>query len=120
MYYIDGKGHKLVCNSMPLGGDEIWGKHHSVVLELQKISQGKAERNFPFTNTTRVVFIPNFTAIPMLLQVPATFANFCWCFHVHNYISEGLIPHINGVGPSFLENTAVSHIITFLRMLHTW
>ena len=41
------------------------------------------------------------------------------CYSVWNYISEGSVSHINGVRPSFLENTAVSRIITFLRMLHT-
>ena len=33
---------------------------------------------------------------------------------------EGEVEHINGVRPSFLENTAVSCFVTFLRMLHTW
>ena len=33
---------------------------------------------------------------------------------------EGEVEHINGVRPSFLENTAVSRFVTFLRMLHTW
>ena len=37
-----------------------------------------------------------------------------------NYISEGSVSHINGVRPSFLEYTAVSRFVTFLRMLHTW
>ena len=36
------------------------------------------------------------------------------------YISEGSVSHINGVRPSFLEYTAVSRFVTFLRMLHTW
>ena len=33
---------------------------------------------------------------------------------------EGEVEHINGVRPSFLEYTAVSRFVTFLRMLHTW
>ena len=37
-----------------------------------------------------------------------------------NYISEGSVSHINGVRPSFLENTAVSSYIIILRMLPTW
>ena len=33
---------------------------------------------------------------------------------------EGEVEHINGVRPSFLENTAVSRYIIILRMLPTW
>ena len=37
-----------------------------------------------------------------------------------DYISEGSVSHINGVRPSFLENTAVSRYVIILRMLPTW
>ena len=35
-----------------------------------------------------------------------------------DYISEGSVSHINGVRPSFLENTAVSCSVIFAHATH--
>ena len=46
-----------VSTSNSMGSSEIWDKYHECCIEIS------------IFNATRVVFIPNFTAIPMLFPV---------------------------------------------------
>ena len=46
------------------------------------------------------------------------FTNISTCELISNYISEGSVSHINGVRPSFLENTAVSRSVIFAHATH--
>ena len=55
-----------------------------------------------------------------LAKIPLYIYHSAMLYSNYYYISEGSVSHINGVRPSFLEYTAVSRFVTFLRMLHTW
>ena len=66
----------------------------SVEFEMEQISRGKAECNYPFPIQQEWYLSQIFTAIPMLFHVNALLTDFCWCFHVRD-VQIALLKHMS-------------------------
>ena len=88
----------FISTSNSMGSSEIWDKYHeccigngdkfheaknttSVVLEMGINFMRRSRVKFTISNTTLVVFIPNFTAIPMLFPVDTILAAYTHAVH---------------------------------------
>ena len=71
----------FVCTSNSMGSSEIWDKYHECCIgNGDKFHEAKPSEISIF-NATRVVFIPNFIAIPMLFPVNTILAAYTHAVH---------------------------------------
>ena len=64
-----------------MGSSEIWDKYHECCIGNGDKSHEAKPSEITISNTTRVVFIPNFTAIPMLFPVNTILAAYMHAVH---------------------------------------
>ena len=82
----------MICTSNSMGSSEIWDKYHKCCVGVGKNFTRQSRVKFTISNTTRVVFIPNFTAIPMLFPVNTILHTRVLCYkHVSTLIDATLL-----------------------------
>ena len=78
-----------------MGSSEIWDKYHECCIGNGTNFTRRSRVKLPISNTTLVVFIPNFHcythAIP---YVNTILTDFCWCFHVRD-VQIALLKHMS-------------------------